>query len=378
MLSPAAKTGIRPRPYLRNVNVQWGRFDLTEVAEMDFDPDEEEKFSLRPGDLLVCEGGEPGRAAVWQGEIAPCFYQKALHRLRPVREAVDSAFVMYRLWLGATSQEFGDSHARTTIAHLPAVRLAQLSIAVPALKVQRHIVAVLNAGFASVERARAAAEARLQAANDLFSTQLRVVFGGSQALAWRTRSVRELCERIDYGYTAPAAHSIESPRFLRITDIQDGRVDWDTVPGCAISPTDENAKRLADGDIVFARTGATTGKSFLLRQPPRAVFASYLIRLRPRREAVVPGYLYAFFQSDQYWMQVSKSVRGGAQPNVNATLLAAIRLPVPDIEVQHRVVAGLEEASNVQERLRRSVEGEVSLVEALSASLLRNGFNGIL
>ncbi len=176
MLSPAAKTGLRPRPYLRNVNVQWGRFDLTAIAEMDFDPDEEEKFSLRPGDLLVCEGGEPGRAAVWQGEISPCFYQKALHRLRPVRGAVDPAFVMYRLWLGATSEEFGGSHAKTTIAHLPAVRLAQLSLAVPTLEAQHRIVGVLNEAFASVERARVATEEQLKAADRLQAALLRRAF----------------------------------------------------------------------------------------------------------------------------------------------------------------------------------------------------------
>jgi type I restriction enzyme, S subunit len=131
MLSPAAKTGTESRPYLRNVNVQWGRIDVGDLAQMDFDDDEQMKFALRPGDLLACEGDEPGRAAVWHGEVSPCFYQKALHRLRPIRDEVDPAFVMYRLWLGATSGEFGDAHAKTTIAHLPAVRLAQLAIAVP-------------------------------------------------------------------------------------------------------------------------------------------------------------------------------------------------------------------------------------------------------
>ncbi|HJQ24188.1 MAG TPA: hypothetical protein VKA60_09760 [Blastocatellia bacterium] len=78
MLSPASKAGVRPRPYLRNANVPWDRFDLTDVAEMDFTENEEEKFILKKGGLLVCEGGEPGRAAVWDSQIAPCFYQKAL------------------------------------------------------------------------------------------------------------------------------------------------------------------------------------------------------------------------------------------------------------------------------------------------------------
>jgi type I restriction enzyme S subunit len=106
MLSPASKTGNRNVPYLRNVNVQWNRFDLTEIAEMDFTEQQETTLLLKPGDLLVCEGGEPGRAAVWEGQIRRCCYQKALHRLRPIEDAIDPYFMMFRLWQGSFNNEF--------------------------------------------------------------------------------------------------------------------------------------------------------------------------------------------------------------------------------------------------------------------------------
>jgi type I restriction enzyme S subunit len=77
MLSQKARVGNSPKPYLRNKNVQWGRIDVTDMLYMDFDDREIEKFRLRPGDLLVCEGGEPGRAAIWDGALVECFYQKA-------------------------------------------------------------------------------------------------------------------------------------------------------------------------------------------------------------------------------------------------------------------------------------------------------------
>jgi type I restriction enzyme S subunit len=131
----------------------------------------------------------------------------------------------------------------------------------------------------------------------------------------KTRMVRlgEVCDRVDYGHTASADFAINEPRFLRITDIQEGRVNWGQVPGCQTKVEEENQVRLQVGDIVFARTGATTGKSFLIRDTPRAVFASYLIRLRASR-GVIPEYLAHFFQSDAYWRQVSGAVRGAAQP----------------------------------------------------------------
>jgi len=151
MLSPASKTGLRSIPYLRNANVQWDRLDLADVHEMDFDEKEERKYLLRAGDVLVCEGGEPGRAAVWHGEIKRCCYQKALHRLRPIDGAVDPQFLVYRLWLGGLTGEFVEDHAQTTIAHLPAIRLAELRVSLPDPEEQRQIAADLRQQLASVD-----------------------------------------------------------------------------------------------------------------------------------------------------------------------------------------------------------------------------------
>ena len=178
MLSPKSKAGVRPRPYLRNANVQWNRFDLSTVLAMDFADDEEEKFALKRGDLLVCEGGEPGRSAVWDGAIEPCCYQKALHRLRPIERRVDPRFVMYRLWLGANQSEFSGSHAKTTIAHLPAVRLAEIEMGIPPLADQRRIAAQLSEQMASAERLVRTLADQLDTVNRLPAALLRQAFSG--------------------------------------------------------------------------------------------------------------------------------------------------------------------------------------------------------
>src|SRR5207248_1924111 len=83
MLDEKRITGQHLAPYLRNVDVQWDRVVVTNLPEMDFDHEDRVKFSLQAGDLLICEGGEAGRTAVWRGEIPECYYQKAIHRLRP-------------------------------------------------------------------------------------------------------------------------------------------------------------------------------------------------------------------------------------------------------------------------------------------------------
>jgi len=175
------------------------------------------------------------------------------------------------------------------------------------------------------------------------SESLNLPFG------WRWVKLGEVCDRIDYGYTASADFSIKELKFLRITDIQNNHVNWETVPGCKINSDEESANQLKDGDIVFARTGGTTGKSYFIQKPPRSVFASYLIRLSPSIQTV-PQFLYSFFQSDFYWRQIKEAARGGAQPNVNASLLAQLTLPLPPLPEQKRITAILNEKMALVEK----------------------------
>ena len=144
MLSPKARQGKNPRPYLTNRNVRWGEFDLSDLPTMDFDHREIEKFHLRPGDLMVCEGGDTGRAAVWLGEIADCYYQKALHRLRPTSENAISGFMLAVLMSYATKGILLEHSERTSISHLTRERLLRMRIANPSRSEQEHIVAVLS------------------------------------------------------------------------------------------------------------------------------------------------------------------------------------------------------------------------------------------
>ncbi len=252
-----------------------------------------------------------------------------------------------------------------------------LELLVPPLSQQEQIVRKLGEQMAAVERARAAAEAQLEAAKALPAAGLRSVFDCDAAQKWPRRHVSALCKSIDYGYTASADHGALGPRYLRITDIQDGKIEWPSVPGCRISAEDEKSKALADGDIVFARTGATTGKSILIKRPPQAVFASYLIRLRPTDD-VNPEYLYAFFQSDGYWRQVRALARGGAQPNVNATLLGSIEVPVCPPSEQERLCTELASNERIGDAVRRASERQLVAVGALPAALLRRAFSGEL
>ena len=160
---------------------------------------------------------------------------------------------------------------------------------------------------------------------------------------WQTKRLSEVSS-MNYGYTESASSEPVGPRFLRITDIQDDRVDWDRVPFCKIESADVPKYCLASGDIVFARTGATTGKSFLVNDPPSAVFASYLIRLRLLDQQLLPEFVSLFFQTAGYWQSIKEGSSGSAQGGFNATKLGELRIPVPPLPEQQRIVGLLDEA----------------------------------
>ena len=154
MLSPKAKQGTNPKPYLTNRNVRWGDFDLRDLPEMDFNDREIGKFQLRPGDLMVCEGGETGRAAVWAGEIADCYYQKALHRLRPKDQDGIPKFMLAVLMFYERKGILMEHSERTSISHLTRERLLRMPIPNPPRPDQSTIASTLDGVGAAVEVAR--------------------------------------------------------------------------------------------------------------------------------------------------------------------------------------------------------------------------------
>ena len=131
MLNPEAASGPEQYEYLRNVNVQWGHFDLTDVQMMHFDASDRVKHRLRRGDLLVCEGGEVGRSAVWAGEREDLFFQKAIHRVRPLGRDTSTRYLMYAFWAAASRGVFREEGNTATLVHLTGEKLRAHRIPMP-------------------------------------------------------------------------------------------------------------------------------------------------------------------------------------------------------------------------------------------------------
>lgn len=194
---------------------------------------------------------------------------------------------------------------------------------------------------------------------------------------WAATSVAEISSPLRYGYTASANLEADGPKFLRITDIQNGQVLWHSVPRCRIEDGKRKDFLLSPGDIVFARTGGTVGKSFLIREVPEpAVFASYLIKVSSV-QGIEPRFLYWFFQSLGYWEQIELK-KGGLQGNVNARTLGSIKLALAPTNEQRRIVEKIEAMFDEIDKGVESLQTAKAMLGLYRQSLLKSAFEGRL
>ena len=174
MLDKNKQTGEHRRLYLRNANVQWFRFDLNDVFEMNFNDSELNILRLKYGDLLICEGGESGRTAIWRDEFTECYYQKTLHRARPKSDLANPEYLARLFWFLAHYGGLSDHITSATIAHLTGEKLKLILIPVPPLPLQKEFAQRVEA----VEKLKATHRASLSELQALFASLQHRAFRG--------------------------------------------------------------------------------------------------------------------------------------------------------------------------------------------------------
>jgi type I restriction enzyme S subunit len=132
------------KPYLRNLNVRWDGFDLDDILEMRFEEGEDDRYGIKEGDLIICEGGEPGRCAIWSNQIANMKIQKALHRVRSKGE-IENRFLLFSIMLYSKNGFLDNYESGATIKHLTGEALKRIPISFPPLSEQQRIVERLDA-----------------------------------------------------------------------------------------------------------------------------------------------------------------------------------------------------------------------------------------
>lgn len=193
---------------------------------------------------------------------------------------------------------------------------------------------------------------------------------------WVWTRLGDITEKNQYGYTAKAEQNGKI-KYLRITDIQDNKVNWKTVPFCSIDEKDLEKFKLKENDIVVTRTGATTGKSFLIESINcEAVFASYLIRIRALNG--LPKFLWNYMKANIYWKQITEFSSGIAQPGVNAQKLENLLLPLPPLNEQKRIVEKLDSLFEKTGRIKEIIEEVKEKTSSRREAVLSKAFTGEL
>lgn len=199
--------------------------------------------------------------------------------------------------------------------------------------------------------------------------------------SWGWERWGNIAQTIQYGYNAPALeHGVI--KMVRISDIQENCVLWDNVPYCLIDENDIDTYLLKVNDILFARTGGTVGKSFLVEEvPEKAIYAGYLIRTR-YSSLLNPRYMKSFMESQLYWEQLKNGTIATAQPNCNGKTLAKMLLPIPPTKEQERIVEKLTQLSSFLDNYglcqdRLNVLNE-EIKEQLKKSILQEAIQGKL
>lgn len=307
--------------------------ELVQVSEKEFS-----NFSIKSGDLifarqsLIAEGA--GKCSIVIDAPEPTVFESHLIRLRLDKSKADANYYYYFF-----SSEIGRGMVQGMVMEVAAsgIRgsdLAKLKVLYPPIPTQRRIASILSAYDELIEVNNQRIKLLEETARELYKEwfvrmrfpdhkQAKFVKGVPEG--WEVCKLGELVSS-QYGYTASATQENIGPKFLRITDIADIRIVWDDVPNCAIPDKDKKKYLLKNGDIVVARTGATVGFAKRLNKlHPPTVFASYLVRLKPKN-LIHSYYLGIIAESDGYKEYIQTVASGAAQPQANAGLMTGFLL----------------------------------------------------
>lgn len=353
-MSAAARDGEDKTPFLRTSNVLWDEIDLSKVDEMAIPAHELQGKLLRPGDLLVCEGGEIGRAAIWNGEIEVMSFQNHLHRLRPLTNDVEPRFYVYFLQCGFTQLGiFEGAGNKTTIPNLSRNRLAALEVPHPELGEQQQIVRAL----ARVREAMKLHDRSTLLAQDLKRAAMRALFTkglrgeaqketeiGPVPESWDVVSIGNVAINTQYGLSVRGQPSGAYP-ILRMNCQEDGKVHYRNLQFVDLDEATFEAFRLRPGDLLFNRTNSIdlVGRMAMVEDARDAVFASYLVRVSLDDAQCLPAYLNYFMNWPNTQDEIKKlASRAVGQANINASKLRTVLFPLPTLDEQREIVAILD------------------------------------
>ena len=387
MLDKQKNSGV-PVRYLRNINVRWFGFNLSDLQTILLSVDERRALSIEDGDLLICEGGEPGRAAVWRGGPNNLTFQKALHRLRP-RTGVVPELLMYRLRADAESGRLAEAFTGTTIKHLTGESLARYRISIPPTGEQHRLVQKISNILGRADACRLKLDRAHQNLKRFRETVLEAAISGRLTREWRnghenagewvSTDIRSIA-RVGTGSTPSRSHSnfYSASGTPWITSAATSRPvvyqAQEFVTEAAIKA--HRLRVFPIGTLLVAMYGEGKTRGQVTELGMQATInqacAAVIVDSSIARKEFVKLVLQANY------MQMRALAEGGNQPNLNLSKIKQFPLSLPPMAEQEEIVGRVEELFALADSLQRRHEHALSQVIELTPSVLAKAFRGEL
>jgi len=343
-------------PVIRGTNLSGDfRFSLDDLVFVSEEKaDELTPNNAYPGDVVFTQRGTLGQIGIIPKN---CGYERFVISQSQMKLTVDESqaeplFVYYFFKSAETVQKIHNLALSSGVPHINLQILREFEIPFPPLPTQRRIADVLSAYDDLIENNTRRIRILEQMAQAIYQEWFGKVGKESVPEGWSGGIIRDFCESYNYGYTAKAQKGQDGIKYLRITDIVPDYIDWEDVPSCEIGKDDIDKYLLKEGDIVVARTGATTGYAKRLgKRFPKSIFASYLVRFRI--EPNISNHLIGLIvESDEYKKFIQANLGGAAQPMANAQVLTSFPLAIPPRELQKEFDSQVQPLFELKEMLQ--------------------------
>ncbi|WP_119027436.1 restriction endonuclease subunit S [Acinetobacter baumannii] len=378
--------------YLKAQNIQPNGINIDQVESMWFSPDECKKLLLQKSDVLVSEGGDAGRSAIWNCELEECYIQNAINRVRP-KYVNNSKYFLYWMKFLKSTDFINIICNKATIAHYTAEKLEGSPIFLPSSDEQIAIANFLDHETAKIdhliEKQQQLIELLKEKRQAVISHAVTkgldpnvpmkdsgVEWLGEVPEHWNMAPVRRYLVEHRQGYYTTESYVDEGLKLLRITDLRDlGEINISNCPMVNESDTTHLFK-LQKGDVVFARTGGAGSFGVITEDYENLIYASYLIRFRFMNKIFEPDYLRFLFQSDSFQLSVKQNIHGGVNQNIHAEDIKNTVICAPSLSEQKEIIEYLENQCLLFENLIYKASYSVKLMQERRTALISSAVTG--